>query len=176
MGEGAVLFQELYLDPQIHASWQRQQDGHFGIENSGTWGHRTHDLGLGHGTGSFGLYQHWYFSPSSAGLDGGASKDARPHLAWGTFGFSENSRCNNPRRRPWGWPCLGSSGPSHKCQNIPTTTLTPTPPKLHSSVKIHLKSVDVSPLCLSPRKLKPWSQLPGFAEGPPQAVPTGASL
>lgn len=63
----------------------------------------------------------------------------------------------------------------HKCQNIPTTSLAPAPPKLHSSVKIQLKkkNVHVSPFPLSPRELKPWSQLPGFEEGPSQALPTG---
>lgn len=141
---------------------------------SGTCGRRTHDLGLGHRTGSFGLNQRSFCSPSSAGLGRGASKDALPLRGLGTAMFNERIpgviiQGKGPREGPG----LSSSGLSWKCQNIPTS-LAPAPPKLHSSVKIQFKkSVGVSPLPLSPRELKPWSQLPGFEEGPSQAMPTG---
>ena len=70
----------------IHASWQGQQDDCLGIEdNLGRVVRRTHNLGLRHGTGSFGLIQHSNLSPSSAGLGGGGAQGCRAPAWLGNF-------------------------------------------------------------------------------------------
>lgn len=48
----------------------------------------------------------------------------------------------------------------HKCQNIPTTSLAPAPPKLHSSVKIQLKKKKCTCQPLPPKSQRAKTLVP----------------